>query len=159
MRKKYPECIMNYTKGSTSIMFCGTATGELLPVYVVYKAINMWNTWTVGGPKGAQFNHSKSGRFDALSFDDWFRSIVLPWARWKEGRKVIIGDNLSSHFSADAITLSDEHNISFVCLVPYSTHLSQPLDVAFYGLLKRKWRKILKMWKVNNPCLTSLPKD
>ncbi len=49
--KKYPEHIINYTKGSTSIMFCGTATEELLPVYVVYKATNMWNTWTVGGPK------------------------------------------------------------------------------------------------------------
>ena len=158
-REKYTERIMNYTKGSTSIMFCGTATGELLPVYVVYKAINMWNTWTLGGPKGARFNRSKSGWFDAPAFDDWFRSIVLPWARRKEGRKVIIGDNLSSHFSPDVITLCDEQNISFVCLVPNSTHLSQPLDVAFYGPLKRKWRKILKLWKVKNPCLTSLPKD
>ena len=56
---------MNYTKGSTSIMFCGTATGELLPVYVVYKAINMWNTWTLGGLTGARFNRSKSDWFDA----------------------------------------------------------------------------------------------
>ena len=136
-----------------------TATGELLPVYVVYKAINMWNTWTLGGPKGARFNRSNSGWFDTPSFDDWFRSIVLPWAWRKEGRKVIIGDNLSSHFSPDVITLCDQHNISFICLVPNSTHLSQPLDVAFYGPLKRKWRKILKSWKVKNPCLTSLPKD
>ena len=117
---------MNYTKGSTSIMFSGTASGELLPVYVVYKAINMWNTWTLGGPKGARFNRSKSGWFDSPCFNDWFRSIVLPWARKKEGRKVIIGDNLSSHFSPDVITLCDEHNISFVCLVPNSMHLSQP---------------------------------
>ena len=49
--KKYPERVMNYTKGNTSIMFCGTASGELLPVYVVYKAVKMWSTWTIGGPK------------------------------------------------------------------------------------------------------------
>ena len=36
--KKYPERIMNYTKGSTSLMFSGTAESELLPVYEVYKA-------------------------------------------------------------------------------------------------------------------------
>ena len=53
--KKYPEHVMNCTKGSTSIMFSGTASGKLLPVYVVYKVINMWNTWTVGGPEGARF--------------------------------------------------------------------------------------------------------
>ena len=28
--KKYPEHIMNYSKGNTSIMFSGTAAGELL---------------------------------------------------------------------------------------------------------------------------------
>ena len=35
---KYPERIMNNTKSATSIMFAGSAAGELLPVYVVYKA-------------------------------------------------------------------------------------------------------------------------
>ena len=30
-------------------MFSGTACGELLPVYVVYKAKNMWNTQLLGG--------------------------------------------------------------------------------------------------------------
>ena len=157
--KKYPERIMNYTKGSTSIMFSGTACGELLTVYVVYKAINMWNTWMVGGPKRARYNRSKSGWFDIDSFTDWFRTTVLPWARKKAGKKVIISDNLSSHFSPEVVRLCEEHNISFVCLVPNSTHLSQPLDVAYYGPLKRKWRAILKSWKMRNPSSTSLPKD
>ena len=133
--KKYLGRVMNYSKGSTRVIFCGTANGELLPVYVVYKAVHMWNTWTTGGPKGARLNRSKSGWFDAISFDDWFRTIVLLCARQKEGKKVIIGDNLSSHFSIDVIRLCEEHNISFVCLVPNSTHLSQPLDVAFYAPL------------------------
>ena len=157
--KKYPERIQNYSKGSTSIMFSGTAAGELLPSYVVYKSTNLWNTWTIGGPSGTRYNRSKSGWFDAICFDDWFRTIILPWARRKEGDKVMIGDNLSSHFSSDVLDLCEENNISFICLVPLSTHLSQPLDVAFYGPLKRKWCKILKNWKVQNPGQTTLPKD
>ena len=119
--KKYPERMMNYTKGSTSIMFSGTASGELLPVYVVHKAKNMWNLRTVGGSKGARYNHSKSGWFDIESFSDWFRTIILPWARKKVGKKVIIGDNLSNHFSPEVVRLREEHNISFMCLVPNST--------------------------------------
>lgn len=157
--KKYPERIMNYTKGNTSIMFSGTATGELLPVYVVYKSVNLWQSWTNCGPKKARYNRSKSGWFDAVCFDDWFQTVVVPWAKKKDGKKVVIGDNLSSHFSTDVIKLCEEHNISFVCLVPNSTHLSQPLDVAFYGPLKRKWRKIIKNWILKNPSKTTLPKD
>ena len=62
-------------------------------------------------------------------------------------------------FSLDVNSLCEEHNISFVSLVPNSMHLSQPLDVAFYRPLKRKWKKILKLWKMRNPSLSSLPKD
>lgn len=43
---KYLECILKYMKGATSIIFNGMAARELLPVYVVYKATNMWNMWT-----------------------------------------------------------------------------------------------------------------
>ena len=38
---KYPEQIMNYTKGSTPIMFAGTTDGVLLEPYVVHKTTNM----------------------------------------------------------------------------------------------------------------------
>ena len=41
---KYPERIMNSSKSSTSIMFAGTATGEHLPAYIVYKAEKSWDT-------------------------------------------------------------------------------------------------------------------
>jgi len=40
---KYPEHIINSTKSSTSIMVCGSAAGELLPINVVYKAENLYN--------------------------------------------------------------------------------------------------------------------
>ena len=157
--KKYPERIQNYSKGSISIMFAGTAAGKLLPSYVVYKSVHLWSSWTTGGPHRTRYNRSKSGWFDAVCFDDWFHTTVLPWARKIEGKKVMIGDNLSSHFSVDVLELCEKENIHFVCLVPNSTHLSQPLDVAFFGPLKRKWRKILKDWKLNNPGQTTLSKD
>ena len=38
-------------------------------------------------------------------------------------------------------------NIAFVCLPPNATQLCQPLDVACFGPMKRKWRSILTEWK------------
>ena len=67
---KYPERIINSTKSATSLMFCGSASGEILPPYVLYKAEALWSTWTENGPPGACYNRSKSGWFKALSFED-----------------------------------------------------------------------------------------
>ena len=70
---KYPERIQNYTKGSMSIMFCGTASGDLLEPYVVYKALNMWNSWTTYGPPRARKKTSwrSSGEVFRETFCNW----------------------------------------------------------------------------------------
>ena len=71
----------------------------------------------------------------------------LPHTRRLPGRKVLLGDNLSSHFSHKVIQLAADNNISFACLPPNATRLLQPLDVAFFVSLKSMWRRILDSWK------------
>ncbi|CAG5040667.1 unnamed protein product [Parnassius apollo] len=62
-------------------MIAASATGELLPPYVVYKAQNLYDTWTENGPPGTRYNRSASGWFDANIFEDWIKSIALPYFR------------------------------------------------------------------------------
>jgi hypothetical protein len=157
---KYPERVLNSSKSAISIMFAGSAAGEVLPPYVCYKAERLWDTWVVGGPDGTRYNRSKSGWIDEVTFADWFQTILLPWAKTKNGRKVVIGDNLSTHFSPDVIKSCNDNDILFVCLPPNATHLLQPLDVAFFRPLKQAWRKILCDWKVTaDRRLINLPKN
>jgi hypothetical protein len=139
---KYPERIKDSTKTAISVMFCGSASGDMLPAYVVYKAENIWSTWTEGGPKGTRYNRSRSGWFDSCCFNDWFQSTFVPHVKKLPGKKVVIGDNLSSHFTDTVLRLAAENDILFVCLPPNATHLLQPLDVAFYRPLKGNWRKV-----------------
>jgi len=148
---KYPERVLNTSKASISVMFAITGTGEVLPPYTVYKAERMYDQWTIGGPKNARYNRSKSGWFDSFSFEDWFTTIVVPWAKKTAGTKVIIGDNLSSHLNVNIIVECQRNNIRFVFLPKNATHLTQPLDVAYYGPLKRIWRNILLNYKIQNP--------
>lgn len=145
---KYPERIRDFSKSATSIMFCGNAMGEMLPAYVVYKSENLWTTWMEGGPARTRYGRTKSGWFDACAFGDWFSTIFLPAAKKLPGCKVLIGDNLSSHFTEFVLTECEQYNIKFCCLPANSTHLLQPLDVAFYGPLKKYWRQILDEWKM-----------
>lgn len=156
---KYPERIKDSSKSSTSIMFCGSAAGDILPPYVVYKSDHLWDLWTEGGLKGARYNRSKSGWFDAVTFQDWFLKLFVPYAKRLGQRVVLIGDNLASHFSDGVIRAAEENNIAFVCLPKNSTHLCQPLDVAFYRPLKMKWRVILDEWKQKNVRKCSVSKD
>jgi hypothetical protein len=51
---KYTERVMNTTKSAISLMFSCSAGGEMMPPYVVYKAQNIYESWTVGGPKGTR---------------------------------------------------------------------------------------------------------
>lgn len=95
--QKNVERKLDTTKSGITDMFAGTASGTLLPPYVVYKYENMWDTWRQGGPKGSRFNRSQSGWFDKNIFEDWFYQIALPYLKKKNGTKVFIGDNLASH--------------------------------------------------------------
>lgn len=144
---KYVEKICNFSKSSTSLMFCGNAEGKCIPPYVVYKAEHIWSTWRENGPANTRYNRSKSGWFDGICFEDWFESQFLKEVRHETGPVVLIGDNLSSHISLRVLQLCEEHNIRFVCLPPNTTHITQPLDVAFFGPMKRVWRGILTKWK------------
>ncbi|KAL0818779.1 hypothetical protein ABMA28_008106 [Loxostege sticticalis] len=144
---KYPERIMNHSKSNVSIMIAGTAAGDLLPPYVVYKAQNLYDTWVSRGPRGAKYNRSVSGWFDGNTFEAWIQTIIIPYFEDKPGRKLLIGDNLSSHISVDMVKLCKEKQIDFVFLPANATHLTQPLDVAFFRPMKIAWREILLKWK------------
>lgn len=148
-RVKYAERIKDSSKSSISVMFCGSASGHVLPPYVVYKAEHLWQSWIDGGPPHTRYNRSKSGWFDSVIFNDWFVNLFVPYVKrmHNEGKVVLIGDNLSSHFTEEVLKICSANNICFVCLPPNSTSLAQPLDVAFFGPLKKYWRSILDKWK------------
>ena len=168
---KYPEHISNHSKAATSIMMCGAADGTLLPPYVIYRSENMWDSWTLGGPqgqpccnqaccsRGTRYNRTKNGWMEVTCFTDWFETIFLPHARRLEGKKVMLGDNLASHFSDRVIELCTLNNIQFACLPSNSTHICQPLDVSFFKPMKNAWRKILTNFKMKHPKVSGVPKD
>lgn len=155
---KYPERCINSTKTAISIMFSATASGDTLPLYVVYKSERLYDRWVAGGPPGTLYNRSQSGWFDASTFQDWFMKVIVPWARRTNSPKVVIGDNLSSHINIDVLRECQRHNIRFVLLPPNTTQVTQPLDVSYFRPLKQAWRSILTKVKLENPNLNCVDK-
>lgn len=147
---KHPEVIRDSSKTSTSVMFCVSTIGEVIPPYTVYKSLYLYPTWVEGGIKDGRYNRNISGWFEINIFEDWFIKLFIPFVKNLKGPKVLIGDNLASHLSLEVIKLCEIHNIRFILLPPNSTHLCQPLDHAFFRPLKVAWRKNLDDWKKKN---------
>jgi len=63
-KNKHADSIIDLTKSATSVMFAIDASEVMLPPYVVYKSLQMWELWTLGGPEGCRYNRSPSGWFD-----------------------------------------------------------------------------------------------
>lgn len=149
---KHADRVIDSSKTSTSVMFSGTATGVNLPPYIVYKSTHLYNTWTEHGPAGTIYNRSPSGWFDATLFEDYFIRIALPYFKQspQSEPKIMLGDNCASHLSFNVIRACIDNNIRFVFLPPNSTHLTQPLDVAWFRPFKTKWRMVLKSWKLTH---------
>jgi len=139
-------------------MFCGSATGVMLPPMVVYKAQGLYECWCERGPKGTVYACSKSGWFDMYLFEKWFEDLLLPKLKRKTGKKLIVGDNLASHISPRVIELCRANDIVFVCLPPNSTDKLQPLDVGVFAPMKAAWRRVLTEYKENHPKQAGVPK-
>lgn len=70
---------------------------------VAYKSKNLYDDWTKGGPEDSLYNYSASGWFDILLklLEQCFLKLLLPHitANWEGNETIVLGDNLTSHFS------------------------------------------------------------
>lgn len=88
---KYAEHVIEHGKDCFTVMFAGSAAGELLPPYIVYKSKYVSDNWISGGPPGTRFHASSSGWMDGFLFADWFKTVALPFLKKRSGKKVLIG--------------------------------------------------------------------
>ena len=51
-------------------------------------------------------------------------------------------DGHSSHYDPDSIRFARDHSVIIFCLPPHTTHEAQPLDVSFFGPLKKNWSRV-----------------
>ncbi|KAE9528775.1 hypothetical protein AGLY_012350 [Aphis glycines] len=68
--------IMDSSKSATSVMFSVDAAGSMLPLYVVYKSTQLWDSWTTGGPDKYRYNRTPS---------EWFDQILKAYKRARRG--------------------------------------------------------------------------
>ena len=67
------------------------------------------------------------------------------------GRPVILlVDGHSTHIDIEISKFCDKNGVLLYCLPAHSSHITQPLDVGFYGPLKQAWKKAAVEYSSNN---------
>ena len=133
-----------------TVLGCGSASGERLPPYIVYKGKNLWTSWTKGGPAGTLYTVSDSGWMERPNFLEWFKKqfIVAVSHLLETGPVILFMDGHASHINLTLIRLAREQGVVLLCLPSHTTHVLQPLDVGAFGPVKTAWAKILKEYKM-----------
>ena len=102
-----------------------------------------------GCVNGAYCGKSESGWIITELFYEWVVNHLA--AHIPHERPVLlIVDGHSTHIDAETAKFCTQNGILPYCLPPHSSHLTQPLDVGFFGALECKWRKAIDSFKISH---------
>jgi hypothetical protein len=63
-----------------TITVCGNASGDHLPLYMLYKGKHSYSDSCRGAPPGKLFSFSESGWMETDTMMGWFSNVFLPFA-------------------------------------------------------------------------------
>lgn len=127
----------------TTLAVC-SAAGDVLDPLVIFTGKNFQSTWK--GDKAlpeTYYGISENGWMTSDVFYDWFKLFAK---RVTKRPLLLIFDGHLTHTSLSVIELAIEEGIVIVKLPPHATDKLQPLDVACFSALKKKWSSVLVAW-------------
>lgn len=132
-----------YTIGGTgkeniTVQGCISATGKLLPPYILYTGQRLMFNYMQGGPIGARYGISTKGWMCENNFIDWFRNLFIP-SLPEERPVLLILDGHESHVKYEVRQLAKDNQIEIAKMPSHTSHLLQPLDLGIFKPLKQAY--------------------
>jgi len=128
---------------------CVSADGFALPPFLVVQGKHHLASWYTecGLPGPWVIRTSTNGWTDNETGLDWIKHFDKHTkARRQGGWRMIVLDGHESHLSAIFEQYCQENNIITICLPAHSSHLTQPLDVGCYSVLKRMYGREIEVF-------------
>ena len=126
---------------------CVSGDGFVLPPFLIVQGKNHLASWYAGTdlPPSWVVKPSPKGWTDNETAMDWIRHFDKHTSSHQQGVYcMIILDGHESHLSAEFEAFCKEKNIITLCLPEHSSHLTQPLDLSCFSVLKRLYGKELE---------------
>lgn len=137
-------------KSQITVLACGSATGQVIPPFIIFSGKQISPLWTENEVNGSRFAVSDNGWVDKELFNFWLTDHFLPNAASRRPLLLLL-DGHSSHFEPYSIQFAREHEVVIFCLPPHTTHECQPLDTSFFRSLKSHWQNSVHKFYQDNP--------
>ncbi|ELQ41143.1 hypothetical protein OOU_Y34scaffold00300g4 [Pyricularia oryzae Y34] len=121
---------------------CISSDGYDVPPYIIVKGVyHLANWYTEGGlPDMWRLKPTANGWTDNETGLDWLQHFDKHTkSRTKGAYRMLVLDGHGSHQSPELEGYCKNNNIIPICLPAHSSHLTQPLDVGVFGVLKRAY--------------------
>ena len=132
------------------LLLCAlSAAGDVIPPMHIFSGQRFWYNPLEGGVSGAYFGKSEKGWITTELFYGWLANHFI--LRIPPIRPVaLLVNGHSTHIDIEISKLCKEKGIPLYCLPAHSSHITQPLDVGFYGPLKQAWKKAVANYAVDH---------
>lgn len=129
-----------------------SADGNVAPPMVLFPYKRLPNNIKSTVSSWWGLGNTESGWMTMESFYEYVANVFYPWLQQQEISLpvVLFLDGHSSHISLPLTTFCKEKGIVLVALLPNSTHVLQPLDVAVFRPVKGTWRDIVREFRVKH---------
>ena len=139
-------------KQQITIIGCGSATGHVIPPFIVFAAKQVNYLWTRNEVSGSRFAVSDNGWVDHELFSYFLTEHFIQNAV-PHYPLLLLLDGHSTHFEPKSLQVAKDNNIVIFCLLPHSTHVYQTLDCSLFKPLKQQWRQECHKFYQKNPGL------
>ena len=133
---------------TTTVICCMTASGTFHPPMFIFARKRFAPHLGKDAPEGSVIEISDNGWSNEVLFLKYIKSLIPYLHPQLQGKRpstddvlqpvLLVIDNHDSHCSLEVIDFCKLHNIHILTLPPHTSHRTQPLDVTFFGPLKKK---------------------
>ena len=142
--------VVDAGKEGLTVLFMYSASGLRAPPMLMYAYKEEVPKKIVENtPKGWDIGISDNGWMTSETFYEYITNVFHPWLVKEEVEfpVVIYHDNHSSYITIPLVAFCKEYKIEIIGLYPNSTHIMQPLDIAYFHPFKEAWKKAVPKWK------------
>lgn len=134
--KKTPE-----NREWVSIIETISAVGTRLQALVIFKGQSLQTSWFTSDTKpDYRYTVSMNGWTSNEIGLAWLDQIFLPQTAVVDQYRLLLVDGHKSHASFEFMWKCYENKVVVFYLLPHSSHILQPLDLACFSLLKSRYR-------------------
>ena len=119
--QKKVRCCTSEQKCQITVIGCGSATGQVLPPFIIFAAKQLNHSWTLNEVSGSRYGVSDKGWVDQELFYYWLKDYFLANAASRRPLLLLL-DGHSSHFELQSIQFAKENGVVIFCLPPHTTH-------------------------------------